>query len=381
MAALMAIVLYSVHRGFASGVRGPRHWAAGALLFACTAVLFGLRGVIPDWLSVIGGNAGLLAGAVLWLIGLQLFYGLRPARRLAFAGWALGVACASWWLLVDPDYQARLTSVTAVLAIIFAAQCTLVLRHGQPHFDTYFLAVTLLVQTLVLLIRFGTSLDPARAGTDIFTADWLQTAYLATYSFTALLQTVAFIMVASRRLQTDLERRAASDPLTGLLNRRAFAAMFEQQRSTAERLGRPLALLLIDLDNFKAINDRHGHVIGDRVLLDFCRRIGVAIDADAPFAHFARLGGEEFAVLLPDTTQARALERAEAMRAAVQRDEAGLLPLYTCSIGVASLSVQVASLDQLLVAADTALYRAKSSGRNRIEGDNPGRARDVLAAS
>lgn len=170
----------------------------------------------------------------------------------------------------------------------------------------------------------------------------------------------------TRRLERayhDLAEIALSDPLTGLRNRRAFEEDLQREAPRADREGAALSLLIVDVDHFKAFNDRFGHPAGDDALRAVARLLREhARRSDS----VARIGGEEFAVLLPDTDVEGALALAERFRAAVERHE---WPdrAVTVSIGVAT--VRQASGDTaaaLVREADRALYRSKSGGRNRV---------------
>lgn len=362
---LMAVVQFSVYRGFPRFIRGLGAWALGSAVLFVAGCLLMLRSYLPDWASLVGGNAMLLVGFSLWMLGIQAFYG-RPLRwRLLCATVVAGTAGIAWWSLVQPDYMARLACITFFLSLFYGAQLVQVVRHGQRHFNTWFLALALVIQLLIVVVRCVTALLPNRvAETDLYAVTPFQIAYLASYSLTALILTVGFIMAATCRLQTELERRSSIDPLTGLLNRRAFACVHEQQGAIAARSGQPIALLLIDLDHFKSINDHYGHSVGDQVLLDFCRSAAGAIPPDTPLA---RMGGEEFAILLTGADTVRAHAQAEAVRRAILHHVGAGIPAYTCSVGVASTADPDCTLDALMLAADRALYAAKKDGRNRVK--------------
>jgi diguanylate cyclase (GGDEF)-like protein len=164
-------------------------------------------------------------------------------------------------------------------------------------------------------------------------------------------------------LQALLREQAMHDPLTGLLNRRALDERWTQEA----RLGPPraLALVLLDLDRFKDINDTHGHTVGDAVLRDFAAALRSGLRAgDALF----RVGGEEFALLMPESSRAIATERVEALRELVASWRlGGLQEPVTFSAGIAEAQPTRVTLDAMLAAADKALYRAKHAGRDRIE--------------
>lgn len=168
--------------------------------------------------------------------------------------------------------------------------------------------------------------------------------------------------------ENELKQRASTDVLTGLANRRKLDEVMNVEWNRAARASQPLSLLVIDVDSFKAFNDRHGHHGGDEALRNVASTIAANIRRPADFV--ARYGGEEFVVVLPETDLEGAKAVAEKIRAAVQA-----LPLFatdtkplTVSIGIAMCNVQSqAVLDDLFKAADLALYAAKNKGRNRVE--------------
>jgi diguanylate cyclase (GGDEF)-like protein len=163
-----------------------------------------------------------------------------------------------------------------------------------------------------------------------------------------------------------LRETAERDPLTQLRNRRAFEQTLAAETIRVERYHRPLALLMIDLDHFKVVNDRWGHEAGDEVLRRTARIVESCIrDADTA----ARLGGEEFVVLMPETTLAAATDAAERIRAAIAAASiewrGNSIPVRA-SIGVSAAPERVAAPDELISSADAALYRAKDAGRNTV---------------
>jgi diguanylate cyclase len=171
-----------------------------------------------------------------------------------------------------------------------------------------------------------------------------------------------------KRAERELEQLAQTDSLTGLANRRHFIALAEQELLRADRYGGPQSILMVDIDHFKKINDGHGHKCGDAVIrcfADLCRNSLRHQDI------VGRIGGEEFAVLLPETDCAHALDAADALRRRVEqievRTERGEAIRFTVSIGVTCRTPGAhASLDTLLGEADEALYRAKNTGRNKV---------------
>ena len=173
----------------------------------------------------------------------------------------------------------------------------------------------------------------------------------------------------------EMFRLTNTDPLTGAYNKRYFLSMLERELARAERYKRESALLMLDLDHFKKVNDTFGHVAGDAVLVEAAKRIGAELTSEDLLARF---GGEEFVVLLDQTTLAEAALVAERIRASIAASpmlHAGATIPVTTSIGVSGLQ-EVAGADDtasrmqrveaLLTLADTKLYEAKHAGRNRV---------------
>jgi len=181
--------------------------------------------------------------------------------------------------------------------------------------------------------------------------------------------TVASVMAARNELLLRLQYMAEHDQLTGLLNRRAFTERASALLARPSVVPRPSALLMLDIDAFKQINDSFGHAGGDRVLTNFARIVG---DCLRETSLFGRIGGEEFAILLPDCLPDEALAIADRVRTAfgncVTDIEDGRQAATTVSIGIAFMPHRLATIERPLLIADRALYRAKATGRNRVEG-------------
>jgi diguanylate cyclase (GGDEF)-like protein len=176
----------------------------------------------------------------------------------------------------------------------------------------------------------------------------------------------ALIALENAHLHGLVQRQAVTDELTGLANRRRFLAQLDTEVARSRRSGSPLAIVLSDLDDFKQVNDRYGHEAGDKSLVAFADILRAAVrDVDLP----VRLGGEEFAVLLPDTDLAGGANLAERIRSALAAAEieSGTDRIHvTASFGVSCFPLAVAA-EELLVDADRRLYDAKRRGKNRVE--------------
>ncbi len=177
----------------------------------------------------------------------------------------------------------------------------------------------------------------------------------------ALLAAVVSIVLALQAAELHHRGEAILDPLTGLLNRHALAPRFEELSVQARVTRQPVCLMLCDIDNFKAVNDGHGHDRGDAALRDVAYALRKQLRS---FELVYRLGGEEFLVVLPGVELAEGLDVAERLRAAVESSMPAGIPI-TISLGVSAARGEQVDYDALFKAADTALYAAKRAGRNR----------------
>jgi diguanylate cyclase (GGDEF)-like protein len=344
-------------------------WGFAYLLGAAGAALMAARGLIPDAFSIIGANALVcLAYGVLWG-GARCFEG----RAVHFTWVVLG---AGVWIAacqIESFYESlegRIALASTILAAyaLFGAREVWHARDREliSRWPTFGL-VLLHAGFLMARIPLARALPfPLGAG-DMHSAAATILAFEVLFAAFAL----AFLRLAMAKERAVLEqRRAASlDSLTGIANRRAF---FEHgaplvARAVSER--RPAALLLLDLDRFKEVNDTAGHQAGDRVLKMFANLVSGAMrEGDL----FGRIGGEEFSCLLLDASMPQALQTAERVRQAFEAQGfAGPGAGATVSIGVAAASEADRDLHALLATADRALYRAKAKGRNRVEPARP----------
>ena len=173
-------------------------------------------------------------------------------------------------------------------------------------------------------------------------------------------------ITAQKRIEAALTELAHHDPLTGLANRRFFFERARQEFARIRRNPSPLSVVTFDVDYFKLINDHFGHAVGDEFLISLCKScLPLTRESDI----FARIGGEEFAILLPDTNLDGAAVVAERFRKIIS-DNPLSLPAgelrCTISVGVATSKTRDGSIEECLLRADNALYEAKRNGRNRV---------------
>lgn len=360
----MLLVLGSLMR---SPVAGVREWFGANLGMVISLPLLALRGAIPDFISIVVANIVLAVAGALYYAGCARFL-QRPVPRLRLgAGIALVGVAMIIWRYIDVSMAMRVVASTTFNTIICVAIGVIMLRHrptGRSPYHFWFAAVLAFLFGVTQLLRgayfFGA---PESASSLLLNTPW--NIFLLTVGAVVMpTLTMLAVMMVHEHIMASVEHAVNHDYLTGALSRKCFEDVASKMLAAA-RLSRPVALLLIDLDYFKRINDTFGHAGGDEVLRCFVRMARAFMrGGDA----LGRLGGEEFGLLLPDTTLGEAACLAEALRAqAEQQVVAGDFGecRYSISIGIA-LAVGCETVDRLNVRADGALYHAKNGGRNRV---------------
>ncbi len=365
-------VLTFVNSWLHRGTRGVYRFPIYNLCAFTGALLIALRGQIPDPVSIVLGDLFFPVAYLFLNLSLTEFFGEERGRGLA--SWQLQAALvgvASIGLvkfgISHPDTKNRLIVYSLVLSMQLALIAYFVFRHasGALRVSGGLMGVVIALISLSHAVRLvGVILHGAPA-------DYLRSGpFLAwTVLNNSVLQggvTVAFVWMTAAVLRQDLQLQASTDSLTGLMNRRGVQIAAEQQIAMCRRRDRPLCAILIDLDEFKQINDSFGHHSGDATLIAVSRCLQRHVRGHDLLA---RLGGDEFVVLLPETNIESAAEIAERLRAAV----AELRVVYEdaqidvrASFGIAHLYHSPFNWEQLLRHCDKALYAAKDKGGNGI---------------
>ena len=364
MAASMAVVGWGRRRD------GLGRWAAALLVNAIGHLLIMLRGLIPDVLSIVVGNLMLSSVFVGMIAAVYQFQG-RPVRwPLLLAPPLLVLVFVS--VFID-NFPARVSFVGLVIGLqaVWALLAALSHRHATVGRGQWLLVAGLLLEAVVLGVRALVAISTHSEATNILQSSALQTlTFLATFSV-VLVSSVGFVFMSRDRADENNRVLAALDPLTGVANRRSLIAALDRDMARAQRMREPMALMMVDIDHFKDVNDQYGHPAGDRVL---CSVVNVLRQRVRAQDLVGRYGGEEFMVLLPDTGLTGAQQLARALCKAVEesRCPADGVPgpgiAVTVSIGVFGGRLESGdSWDMLIAAADRALYQAKNNGRNRVE--------------
>jgi diguanylate cyclase (GGDEF)-like protein len=351
-----------------TSIHGVAWWGFADLLRAASIALFGTYGSAPDLISIDLANAMLFTAFALTWTGARVFDHRRPLPILMFGGAALWLVVGRLPSVASSWEMRALLSSGIVTAYTWATAWEFWRGRSEPLVSRWPAIFMLFAHGALYLLRtpFGAMLSASPASNTVFDSVWL-----TVLSFEALLFTIsiAFILLAMAKERTEYRHKTAAlvDPLTGISNRRAFIQDSEVQLKRQASDPRPIAVMLLDLDNFKSINDRFGHAVGDRVLQVFAEVAGGCMRRTDLFG---RLGGEEFAALLVDAPRDRALTVANEVRrcfADATREVDGRPVAGTVSIGVVITYDAVLDVSALLAQADHALYRAKDNGRNRVE--------------
>ncbi len=343
-----------------------RLWTASLWLLALSLTSVALRAQLPVVPLVIFGNAVLALSAVLML------YGVARHLQRPLPAWQptlLAVAYVAGivvFVVPFPNLAVRLNVASLFSVLVNSWMAWMLVRHAPPLQRTscWLAAAIFAAEAVVYLVRLWLPVAPD-AGQDIFRAGAPMFATYLAGIFLELARCFALVLLLVEKMLVDLRHAARTDGLTGLLNRGAVLADGQACLLQCQRQQQPLALLLLDVDHFKQVNDRWGHIAGDQVLHHFAAVLSGCLASQQ--ALLGRYGGEEFVVLLPGTDHARARQQAASIRAHLQAHPAhvGNTPVaVTTSIGLA-VGTGAHDLAALLAAADRALYQAKADGRDR----------------
>jgi diguanylate cyclase (GGDEF)-like protein len=364
---VMLSVLLSLMR---SGIAGLRDWRAAIISAIIALLLFASRGQITSFLSFELANTLYAAAICLLYTGFCRFLS-RPAPTKILCG-SLAALIA---LLAVFHYGYDMLHVRIALVSLFhGALCLaiglLILRNPLADTTRYsyrftaFMAILFSFSHAVRGFIHGAGIESL---TSAFQASPLNMLFLSLGTLVIPVFTMGAVMMVHNRMMEQAMAAANRDFLTGAWSRRAFFECAERELVRVQRNGRALSLLLFDVDHFKRINDTHGHAVGDRVLIEIVQRAEKEIRG---MDCIARVGGEEFAALLPEVDAPSALVVAERLRAALSahaadNPSASFSVTYSVSIGVATLAPSE-TIAELMRRADIALYEAKASGRNTV---------------
>jgi diguanylate cyclase (GGDEF)-like protein len=349
--------------GKQENIAALKWWGAAYLLGSAAVAIWTIYGdTLGPMTSLALTSIGFFACGMVWNAS-RVFHG----RKLLWPGLVLGplVWIATMMTLAPRDASIRLSMGAAIVAIYAALTASELWSERRRDMQRRWPTVTIPVLhgfVLMLPILIGVYMRPYDAN---FSSSIWVTAFSVELVLYAICTVFVIFMLVSDRTVAAHKNAASTDPLTGLFNRRGFAEACSRVIEREAIAGRPVTVMIFDIDHFKSINDRFGHPAGDEILKLFA----VVIASNLRLSDLSgRIGGEEFAALLPCSLEEGVIV-ADRMRQVFENSnivcDEGPVDT-TVSIGVAGGPAGT-ELEVLLAAADTALYQAKRGGRNRVE--------------
>jgi len=352
-----------------------RYWTGAAFMCAAAAAVATLRGVYDQTLlPLLAGGTIMVLATCLAAMGIRCFY-QKPVdwqrTALITANAFLGMV---FFTYVHDSAPARLTiyTVSQALPLVLSLKMLLSPPDGRKNAGAQLAGIIVILIVTIYSLRLMAGLTGA-AGGFVYTHYGQSQSFLTlVLVFLSMAVNFGFLLMAIDRLRSEVADLALMDDLTGVANRRHLLQRLTEECARSERSGEAFALLVIDLDGFKGINDTHGHAAGDACLQHFTLMAQTRL---RPGDMLARAGGDEFCIVLPSSTLREGAMIARRLLEVCRDDAAGCsghdIPV-SVSIGVAQWTRSMGAFpDRLIAAADHALYEAKRDGRNRFAAYDP----------
>lgn len=345
-----------------------RFWTGSAFVAAAGATMAMLRVVFPDSLvPLLFAGTALILAICLAAMGIRKFFHQPVSWRDTLLITGLGAAGLCFFTFVHDSVPARMTVFTIAQALPMLRSLKLLLsRHeGRANPGARLAGIVTIVILVIFASRLLGALTTTGGGFSYMHFSPVQSVVVLVLVFLSMSLNFGFLLMAMDRLRNEVADLALLDDLTGVGNRRYLLQRLTEECARSERSGQPFALLVIDLDGFKAINDTHGHAAGDACLQHFTLMAQTRL---RPGDMLARTGGDEFCIVLPSSTLREGAMIArrvlEVCRADAEQCTGNDIPVAV-SIGVAQWAREMGAYpDRLIAAADHALYDVKKAGRN-----------------
>src|SRR3954467_2866061 len=345
-----------------------RFWTGSAFAAAAGAAMAMLRVVFPDSLvPLLCGGTALLLAICLAAMGIRKFFNQPVSWRDTLLITGLGAAGLCFFTFGYDSVPARMTvfTIAQVLPMVRCLKLLLSPHEGRVNPGARLAGIVTILILVIFASRLLGALTSAGGGFSYMHFSPAQSVVILVLVFLSMALNFGFLLMAMDRLRNEVADLALLDDLTGVGNRRYLLQRLTEECSRSERCGQPFALLVIDLDGFKAINDTHGHAAGDACLQHFTLMAQTRLRSGDLLA---RSGGDEFCVVLPASTLREGAMIARRILDVCRDDAAACvgadIPI-SLSIGVAEWNPQIGVFpDRLMATADQALYAAKNSGKN-----------------
>lgn len=349
-----------------------RYWCAGAFIAALGAAIAMSRSAIDPndkfllMIPLLIGGSVLVLAVCVAAMGIRRFYDVPVSWRFTALVVTANFVGLSYFVWYD-NMTMRILIYSACQALPIAMTLPLLLsrKNGNAHPGARMAGYIALLMIGVYLARSAGALAHVGGPISLIEFNPVQAALILGLVFLSMMWNFGFLLMAIDRLRAEVADLALFDDLTGAANRRQFLARLDEECARSDRSGEAFALLMIDLDEFKEINDSHGHAAGDECLRAFTRVAGNRLRTGDLLA---RMGGDEFCVLLPSTTLREGAMVARHILEACQGEAVqgnGASLALSASIGVAQWRPEIGlHAERLIAAADRALYTAKKDGKN-----------------
>jgi len=364
----LALVWFYVLRSYPN-FTAARFWAAGAAVATLAAALSLLRGIAHPAVPVLLGGGLFIFAGFLAAMGIQRLYGRPVMWYTAIVTTAVSVCGLTVFAMIHQNMTIRIliysiaqsVALATVLPILFSN------KDGTPRPGARLTGYITLLCIAIYWARPIAGILKIGGEVSLIEFNSFQAGLLVLLVFSSMAWNFGFLLMAIDRLRAEVAELALADDLTGAANRRRLQNRLEEECARSGRTFEPFALLLIDIDGFKAINDSQGHVAGDKCLRFLSRNMQSRLRSGDLLA---RLGGDEFCVVLPSTTlhegamMGRRIIEACRTQWTPQNGE----PIkITASVGVAQWRTEIGTdFERMIAEADRALYAAKEAGKDRL---------------
>jgi diguanylate cyclase (GGDEF)-like protein len=355
-------------------LEAARYWTGSAFAAVAAALIAMAATAVQSLLPLsLAGTTAILASCLLSM-GVRKFYGepVRWRQTAAITAFAFTGFLVFTFGYASANFRILIYSVGLILPIVLVLNLLLQKRDGRINAGARLAGFVAMAIVAICALRAASKLLQAGGDFNFLHFNAPQAVMVLALIFLSMVCNFGFLLMAMDRLRNDVADLAMMDDLTGVGNRRQLLQRLTEECARSDRSNQPFGLLVIDLDNFKAINDTHGHAAGDACLQHFTLMAQMRL---RPGDLLARTGGDEFCVLLPASTLREAAMIARRIIEVCREDAAGCVgnevPL-SVSIGVAQWTRDVGAFpDRLIAAADHALYVAKKDGRDRFSVYDP----------